>query len=90
MPPMVVLRRLDCMLEDSADRVHAEYNRLTAAGTNEKALEKLLARIADPDRKQPLYNTSKNIPSPARPPAPRTSRRTSSPISTGLPSCEVG
>ncbi|MDB6179724.1 type I restriction-modification system subunit M N-terminal domain-containing protein [Paracoccus sp. Z330] len=28
MLPMVVLRRLDCVLEDSTDRVHAEYNRL--------------------------------------------------------------
>lgn len=59
MLPMVVLRRLDCVLEDSIDRVHDEYIRLKAAGTNEKAMEKMLARVADPKRKQPLYNTSK-------------------------------
>lgn len=59
MLPMVVLRRLDCVLEDSIDRVHAEYTRLKAAGTPEKAMERMLARVADPDRKQPLYNTSK-------------------------------
>ncbi|MGC9369291.1 MAG: N-6 DNA methylase [Paracoccaceae bacterium] len=59
MLPMVVLRRLDCVLEDSIDRVHDEYVRLKAAGTNEKAMEKMLARVADPKRKQPLYNTSK-------------------------------
>lgn len=57
--PMVVLRRLDCVLEDSIDRVHAEYTRLKAAGTPEKAMARMLARVADPDRKQPLYNTSK-------------------------------
>lgn len=59
MLPMVVLRRLDCVLEDSIDRVHVEYTRLKAAGTPEKAMERMLARVADPDRKQPLYNTSK-------------------------------
>jgi type I restriction enzyme M protein len=59
MLPIVVLRRLDCVLEDSIDRVHDEYVRLKAAGTNEKAMEKMLARVADPKRKQPLYNTSK-------------------------------
>lgn len=59
MLPMVVLRRLDCVLEDSIDRVHAEYTRLKAAGTPENAMERMLARVADPDRKQPLYNTSK-------------------------------
>lgn len=59
MLPMVVLRRLDCVLEGSIDRVHAEYTRLKAASTPEKAMERMLARVADPDRKQPLYNTSK-------------------------------
>ena len=59
MLPMVVLRRLDCVLEDTIDRVHDEYVRLKAAGTPEKAMERMLARVADPDRKQPLYNTSK-------------------------------
>ncbi|MEO1025539.1 MAG: class I SAM-dependent DNA methyltransferase [Pseudomonadota bacterium] len=58
MLPMVVLRRLDCVLEGSIDRVNAEYTRLKAAGTPEKAMERMLARVADPDRRQPLYNTS--------------------------------
>lgn len=59
MLPMVVLRRLDCVLEDTVDRVHREHVRLQAAGTPQKAMERMLARVADPDRKQPLYNTSK-------------------------------
>ena len=59
MLPMVVLRRLDCVLQDSIDRVHSEYVRLKAAGTNDRAMEKMLARVANPERKQPLYNTSK-------------------------------
>lgn len=59
MLPMVVLRRLDCVLEDTIDRVHDEYKRLTASGTPEKAMDRMLARVADPNRKQPLYNTSR-------------------------------
>ena len=59
MLPMVVLRRLDCVLEPTIDRVHTEHARLIAAGTPEKAMEKMLARVADPARRQPLYNTSR-------------------------------
>lgn len=59
MLPMVVLRRLDCVLEPTIDRVHAEYARLKSTGTPEPAMIKMLARVADPARKQPLYNTSK-------------------------------
>lgn len=59
MLPMVVLRRLDCVLEPTIDRVHDEHTRLRAAGTPEPAMVKMLARVADPTRKQPLYNTSK-------------------------------
>lgn len=58
MLPMVVLRRLDCVLENSIDEVHAEHKRLQAAGTPEKAMERMLSKVADPSRKQPLYNTS--------------------------------
>ena len=58
MLPMVVLRRLDCVLEDSIDRVHAEYKRLKAGPTPEKAMERMLSKVANPDRRQPLYNTS--------------------------------
>ncbi|GMV61744.1 MAG: hypothetical protein AMXMBFR74_09130 [Parvibaculum sp.] len=59
MLPMVVLRRLDCLLEDTVDRVHAKYVRLKAVSTPEPAMVRMLARVADPTRKQPLYNTSK-------------------------------
>jgi type I restriction enzyme M protein len=58
MLPMVVLRRLDCVLEPTKDAVLAEHARLVAAGTAEKAMVKLLTKTVDPDRKQPLYNTS--------------------------------
>ena len=36
----------------------AEYERLVAAGKPEAAWKKLLARAADPNRNQPLYNIS--------------------------------
>lgn len=58
MLPMVVLRRLDCVLEATKDAVLAEHARLEAAGTAETAMERLLARTADPERTHPLYNTS--------------------------------
>lgn len=58
MLPMVVLRRLDCVLEPTKDAVLAEYARLTAAGTPENAIPRLLTRVVDKDRKQPLYNVS--------------------------------
>jgi len=58
MLPMVVLRRLDCVLEPSKDKVLAEYARLVAAGTAENAIPRLLTRVVGQGRKQPLYNTS--------------------------------
>ena len=58
MLPMIVLRRLDCVLEPTKDAVVKEHARLVAAGTAEKAIPKLLTKIVDPDRKQPLYNVS--------------------------------
>ena len=58
MLPMVVLRRFDCVLEPSKDAVIREYTRLTAAGTPERAIPRLLTKIVGPDRKQPLYNVS--------------------------------
>lgn len=58
MLPMVVLRRLDCVLEPTKEAVVAEYQRLVAAGTPENAIPRLLTRVVDKDRKQPLYNTS--------------------------------
>lgn len=58
MLPMVVLRRLDCVLEPTKDAVLKQYEKLLAKGTPEKALVKLLGKAADKDRKHPLYNTS--------------------------------
>jgi type I restriction enzyme M protein len=58
MLPMVVLRRFDCVLEPSKDAVIREHARLTAAGTPERAIPRLLTKIVGPDRKQPLYNVS--------------------------------
>ncbi len=58
MLPMVVLRRLDCVLEPSKDAVLKQYEKLTAQNMPESAIERLLGRAADPERKHPLYNTS--------------------------------
>ncbi|WP_422385495.1 type I restriction-modification system subunit M [Oceanicaulis alexandrii] len=58
MLPMVVLRRLDCVLEETKDNVLKEYERLTAQDMPENAMDRLLSRAADPERTQPLYNTS--------------------------------
>jgi type I restriction enzyme M protein len=58
MLPMVVLRRLDWVLEPTKDAVLAEHAKLIAAGTPENAIPRLLTRVVDKDRKQPLYNTS--------------------------------
>lgn len=55
---MIVLRRLDCVLEPTKEAVVKEHERLTAAGMAEKAIPRLLTKIVDPDRKQPLYNVS--------------------------------
>ncbi|PRG90612.1 DNA methyltransferase [Burkholderia gladioli] len=58
MLPMVVLRRLDCVLEPTKDAVLKQHKKLTAQGMPDSAMEKLLGRAADPKRKHPLYNTS--------------------------------
>lgn len=58
MLPLVVLRRLDCVLEPTKDKVLKEYEKLQAKNTPEEAMVRLLTKAADPDRKQPLYNTS--------------------------------
>jgi type I restriction enzyme M protein len=58
MLPLVVLRRLDCVLEPTKDAVLKAHdkNRKLAA----KALERILSKAADPKRKHTiLYNTSK-------------------------------
>lgn len=58
MLPMVVLRRLDWLLEPTKDAVLAEHAKLIAANTPENAIPRLLTRVVDKNRKQPLYNTS--------------------------------
>ncbi len=58
MLPMVVLRRLDCVLEATKDAVLKQHEKLLAKGTPESAMHRLLGKAADADRKHPLYNTS--------------------------------
>ncbi len=58
MLPMVVLRRLDCVLEPTKDAVLKCRDELEAQDMPEAAVEKLLGKAADPNRKHPLYNTS--------------------------------
>jgi type I restriction enzyme M protein len=55
---MVVLRRLDCVLEPTKEALLAEHKRLVAANTPENAIPRLLTRVVDKNRKQPLYNVS--------------------------------
>ncbi|EXJ16047.1 type I restriction-modification system subunit M [Imhoffiella purpurea] len=59
MLPMVVLRRLDCVLEPTKDAVLEQRDALEARRMPEAAMERLLGKAADPNRKHPLYNTSR-------------------------------
>ncbi len=58
MLPMVVLRRLDCVLEPTRDAVLKQREALEARQVPEAAMDRLLGKAADPQRKHPLYNTS--------------------------------
>ena len=58
MLPMVVLRRLDCVLEPTKDAVLEKLEELEAQQMPEKAMDRLLGKAADPNRQHPLYNTS--------------------------------
>ena len=58
MLPMVVLRRLDCVLEPTKDAVSKKLEELKARQMPEAALDRLLGKAADPKRKHALYNTS--------------------------------
>ena len=58
MLPMVVLRRLDSVLEPTKTEVLAKHQELIAKRMPENAMEKLLGKAANPARKHPLYNTS--------------------------------
>ncbi|MXY32982.1 MAG: SAM-dependent DNA methyltransferase [Boseongicola sp. SB0664_bin_43] len=60
MLPMVVLRRLDCVLEPTKEAVLRKYNELEAQTIKvpDAAMDRLLGQAADPQRRHPLYNTS--------------------------------
>ena len=59
MLPLVVLRRLDCVLEPKKLALLNEKERLEVKGITGPALEKALSKVAvGQDRSQPLYNTS--------------------------------
>ena len=58
MLPLVVLRRLDCVLEPTKDAVLKRRDELEAQRMPEAAMERLLGKAADPGRQHPLYNTS--------------------------------
>ena len=55
---MVVLRRLDCVLEPTKDAVLKKLEKLEATQTPEAAWENSLGSAADPNRRYPLYNIS--------------------------------
>ena len=55
---MVVLRRLDCVLEPTKDAVLKKRDELEAQQMPEAVMDRLLGQAADPQRKPPLYNTS--------------------------------
>jgi type I restriction enzyme M protein len=58
MLPLIVLRRLDCVLELTKADVLEQYETLKKKGMSEEATQKGLAKVAAKDRKQPLYNIS--------------------------------
>lgn len=60
MLPMIVLRRLDCVLEENHEIVVEKYEQLKREGKlNEDAINKILGKTAAGDRQHPLFNTSK-------------------------------
>ena len=58
MLPMVVLRRLDCVLEPTKDAVLKKLKELEEQDTPRQAWDSMLGKAADPNRNHPLYNTS--------------------------------
>ncbi|WP_291565530.1 type I restriction-modification system subunit M N-terminal domain-containing protein [Bradyrhizobium sp.] len=59
MLPLIVLRRLDCVLEPTKDQVLKQVDALKAKKLSPEAIVKALAKVASKDRKQALFNTSK-------------------------------
>lgn len=59
MLPLIVLRRLDMLLEDDKEAVLKEYERLKAQNFSEETIRKTLGkRTSEGKRRQPLYNIS--------------------------------
>jgi len=59
MLPMIVLRRLDCVLEENKDKVVKKYEQLKSEGKlEEDAINKILGKTASGKREHPLFNTS--------------------------------
>lgn len=59
MLPMVVLRRLDCVLAPTKSAVLKQLEKLKAQQKPEDAWERVLGKAADPNRRHPLYNISR-------------------------------
>ena len=58
MLPLIVLRRLDCVLEPTKDEVLKQFDNLKRRGLSNEAIQKAIAKVASKDREQPLYNIS--------------------------------
>ena len=58
MLPMVVLRRLDCVLAPTKAAVLEKHAELEAQQMSQTAWDRLLGKAADPGGRHPLYNTS--------------------------------
>jgi type I restriction enzyme M protein len=58
MLPMIVLRRMDLVLEETKDEVLAEYKKLVNLGHSQDVIDKILGSKATGKREQPLYNVS--------------------------------
>src|ERR1019366_7522054 len=58
MLPLIVLRRLACVLEPTKQDVLKQYEALKKKGLSEEAVQKTLAKVASKDRSEPLYNIS--------------------------------
>lgn len=59
MLPMVVLRRLDCVLAPTKSAVLKQLKKLEAQQTPEAAKKRRLGEAANPNRGHPLYNISR-------------------------------
>lgn len=58
MLPMIVLRRMDCVLEDTKDLFLTEYEKLKLQGYSQEVIDKILGNKTTGKREQPLYNIS--------------------------------